>query len=154
MFFMFERNVLIIFLFAIKLLLVLSFINVFISICSRKKKFFLKELFILLGFYLLLLSIYISFIKIHFLGAIDVLALTTEPSLSLIKAPSKILLSIEGANFHNIYQTPSLVIDFSNDGDLAFQLKKFNMTSELFFYVTQMILLSTASHLNLLLIII
>ena len=118
---------------------------------------FLKESFILLGFYLLLLGIYVSVIKIYFLDAISILALAPDSPIIFDSVPSKIFLSFDNLYFFNSYQKPLFVIDFSNDGqlsDLAVQFSKFDTTKGLFFYLTQMILLTTGSHLALVFIII
>ena len=152
-----KSNGLIIVLFTIKLLLFLFGINTFISIYNKKMVSFLKESFILLGFYLLLLGIYVSVIKIYFLNAISILALEPDSPILFDSAPSKIFLSFKNLHFFNSYQNPLFVLDFSNDSqlsDLTIQLSKFDITKGLFFYLTQMVLLTTGSHLNLVLIII
>ena len=154
-----ESNFLIIVLFAIKLLLFLLVITTFISLYNKKIVSFLKEAFILLGFYLLLLGIYVSFIKIYFLDSISMLALAPESPILFDSTPSKIFLSFKNLHFINSSQKPLFVLDFSNDSqlnDLVIQFSKFDTTDtkRLFFYLTQMVLLTTGSHLNLVLIII
>jgi hypothetical protein len=154
-----ESNFLIIVLFAIKLLLFLLVITTFISFYNKKIVSFLKEAFILLGFYLLLLGIYVSFIKIYFLDSMSMLALAPESPILFDSTPSKIFLSFKNLHFINSSQKPLFVLDFSNDSqlnDLVIQFSKFDTTDtkRLFFYLTQMVLLTTGSHLNLVLIII
>lgn len=151
-----ESNILIIFLFAIKLLLFLLGINTFISIYNKKMVSFLKESFILLVFYLLLIGIYISIIKIYFFDAINILALAPDSTILFEHTPSKIFLSFKNIHFFNNHTNPLFLLDFSNDSqldDLTIQLSKFDTTKRLFFYLTQMIILTTGSHLNLVLII-
>lgn len=127
---------------------------------SHEIRIVLKEAFILLGFYLLLLGIYLSFIKIYFLDSISILAFAPESSIIFDSSPSKIFLSFNNLHFINSSQKPLFVLDFSNDSqlsDLVIQFSKFDTidsTKRLFFYLTQMVLLSTGSHLNLVLIII
>ena len=155
-----ESNFLIIVLFAIKLLLFLLVINTFISLYNKKIVFFLKQVFILLGLYLLLLGIYVSIIKIYFLDSISILALAPESPILFDTAPSKIFLSFKNLHFLNSSQKPLFVLDFSNDSqlnDLVIQFSKFDTidtSKRLFFYLTQMVLLTTGIHLNLVLIII
>jgi hypothetical protein len=152
-----ESNFLIIILFAIKLLLFLLVLNIFISLYNKKFVSFIKDVFILLGFYLLLLGIYISIIKIYFLDAISILASAPDTMVLFEGPPSKIFLSFKNLHFFNDYQNPLFVIDFSNDNqltNLATQYSKFDTSKELFFYLSQMVILTTGSHLNLVFIII
>lgn len=152
-----ESNFLIIVLFAIKLLLFLLIINTFISLYNKKFVSFIKDSFILLGFYLLLLGIYVSIIKIYFLNAISILASAPDSLILFDSTPSKIFLSFKNLHFFNSYQNPLFIIDFSNEtqvSNLAIQFSRFATTKGLFFYLTQMVLLITGSHLNLVLIII
>ena len=152
-----ESNVLIIVLFAIKLLLFLLVINTFINLYNKKFVSFIKDSFILLGFYLLLLGIYVSIIKIYFLNAISIIASAPDSLILFDSTPSKIFLSFKNLYFFNSYQNPLFVIDFSNDSqlnNLAIQFSIFDTTKELFFYLTQMVILTTGSHLNLVFIII
>ena len=114
-----EILILIIVLFAIKLLLFLFGINTFISIYNKKMVSFLKESFILLGFYLLLLGIYLSVIKIYFLDAISILALAPDSSILFDSTPSKIFLSLKNLHFFTNYQNPLFILDFSNDSQLS-----------------------------------
>ena len=112
----------------------------------------IKDSLILLGFYLLLVGIYISVIKIYFLNAISILASIPDSLILLDTSPSQIFLS-----FQNLHKTnPLTVIDFSNDSqltDLAIQLNKFDSTKGLFFYLTQMVILTSGSRLGLVFII-
>ena len=128
-------------------------INTFISLYNKKMVSFLKESCILLGFYLLLLAIYVSIVKIYFFDAISILALAPDSLIFLGGTPSKILLSFKNLHFFYIYQNPLFVLDFSKDSalmsDLVIQFSRFGTTKGLFFYLTQMILLSIGSHLNL-----
>jgi len=152
-----ESNFLIIVLFAIKLLLFLLVINTFISLYNKKFVSFIKESFILLGFYLLLLGTYVSIIKIYFLNAISIFASAPDSLILFDSTPSKIFLSFKNLHFFNTYQNPLFVIDFSNDSqlsNLAIQFSRFDTTKGLFFYLTQMVILTTGSHLNLVFIII
>jgi hypothetical protein len=152
-----ESNFLILVLFAIKLLLFLLIINTFINLYNKKFVSFLKEAFILLGFYLLLLGIYVSFIKIYFLDTASILALSPESPILFDSTPSKIFLSFKNLHFINSSQKPLFVLDFSNDSqlnDLAILFSEFDTSKRLFFYLTQMVLLTTGSHLNLVFIII
>jgi len=132
-------------------------LNIFISLYNKKFVSFIKDVFILLGFYLLLLGIYISIIKIYFLDAISILASAPDTMVLFEGPPSKIFLSFKNLHFFNDYQNPLFVIDFSNDNqltNLATQYSKFDTSKELFFYLSQMVILTTGSHLNLVFIII
>ncbi len=100
---------------------------------------------------------YISIIKIYFLDAFSILASSPDSFTNFDTSPSEIFVSFKYFNNFNNYQNPLVILDFSNDdqlNDLAIQFGKFDATKGLFFYLTQMILLTTASHLNLVFIII
>jgi len=150
-----EFNFIISILFAIKFILFLLIINTFMSVYNTKVSDFMKISLILLGFYLLLLGIFLAIVKIYFFNAISFFAFEKiNYPIVFNTMPSEVFLSFKNWNFFTITKNPLFLIDFSNDdmlNDLAIQLSQFPKTKWVFYYVAQMIFLST-NNINLVLI--
>ena len=140
-------------LFAVKLILFLLIINTIISVYNIQMSYFIKVSLILLGFYLLCLCVFLSVIKIYFFNNISFFII--DSPILFETMPTKVFLSFKNWNFLDITKNPSFLLDFSEDSllnDLAIlPLCPLCKTKWLFYYLSQMILLS-ANNINLILI--
>ena len=104
-------------LFAIKVVLVLLIISVFISIYNPKMVYLRKVSLVLLEFYIFLLGLLLYVVKIYFFNAVSFFAVEKVGyPISLDHTPSDVYLTLKNYDFMNIRENSLFVIDFSNDG--------------------------------------
>lgn len=137
------------FLFAVKIILFLLVISIFLSIYNPKIVYLTKLLFISFLLCFFFLGIFLCQVKIYFFDALNFFAdknIATYPLL-FNGIPTQVYLAFKNYNFLNASDNPLFILDFSNDNqlnDFAVQLGRFKETNWLFHYLAQMVLLDSS----------
>jgi len=142
-------NFMIYFLLAVKIIVFLLVISIFLSIYNPKMVYLTKLLFMLLILFSFFMGIFLCQVKICFFDALNFFADKNIDDYPLLfnEIPTNVYLSFKNYNFLSAPDNVLFILDFSNDNqlnDLAVQLGRFKQTKWLFHYLVQMILLDSS----------
>jgi hypothetical protein len=137
------------FLLAIKILLFLLVISIFLSIYNPKMVRFTKISFMSLLLSIFSLGLFLGLVKLYFFNASVFFTVNNTPDYPLLlpNPPSNVYLLLKGYDFLNIQSNTLFILDFSSDtklNDYAVQLGQFKQTKELFHYEFQLLCLDSS----------
>jgi len=143
------NNFIIYFLLALKMVVFLLVISIFLSIYNPKMVYLTKLLFMFLLLFSFFLGIFLCQVKIYFFDALNFFADKNIGDYPLLfnEIPTNVYLSFKNYNFLSDPDNVLFILDVSNDGqlnDFAIQLGRFKETKWLFHYLAQMILLDSS----------
>ena len=143
------NNFMIYFLLALKIVVFLLVISIFLSIYNPKMVYLTKLLFMSLLLFSFFLGIFLCQVKIYFFDALNFFADKNIGNYPLLfnEIPTNVYLSFKNYNFLSAPDNVLFILDFSNDNqlnDFAIQLGRFKETKWLFHYLAQMVLLDSS----------
>ena len=143
------NNFMIYFLLALKIVVFLLVISIFLSIYNPKMVYLTKLLLMSLLLFSFFLGIFLCQVKIYFFDALNFFADKNISNYPLLfnEIPTNVYLSFKNYNFLSAPDNVLFILGFSNDNqlnDFAIQLGRFKETKWLFNYLAQMVLLDSS----------